>query len=95
MIALRSTPHPDRRDFHREVAQATGESVRLVRRRGFVLLDVNVVPTTQDVVLCLDCPGCGRCVQLPADRAADDVPWAECDGCDTAYPYSDEEIYVR
>ena len=76
-----------------EIARATGESLRTIRQQGFSLLRLDV-PIPQPVSrLCLACPGCGSDVPLSAEMGA--LPeWAECEQCDIAYPYGDEEVFL-
>ena len=76
-----------------EIARATGESLHTIRQQGFSLLRL-AVPIPQPASrLCLACPGCGSDVPLSADAGA--LPeWAECEQCDIAYPYGDEEVFL-
>ncbi|HEY4261967.1 MAG TPA: hypothetical protein VGM98_17480 [Schlesneria sp.] len=75
------------------VANATGESSRTIRQRGFSLLRLDVTIATPAPHLCLSCPGCGADVQLTSNRG--NLPeWAECDQCDIAYPYEEHEVFL-
>ena len=82
-----------RHRLHAEIARATGESLRTIRAQGFSLLRL-AVPIPQPASrLCLACPGCGSNVPLSAD--AGELPeWAECEQCDIAYPYDDDEVFL-
>lgn len=81
------------RQFQREVANATGESLRMIRLRGFSPLQLDVPVAKLADRLCLSCPGCGRDVSLTSDASA--LPeWAECPDCDIAYPYDDDEVFL-
>ena len=82
-----------RHRLHAQIAPATGESRRTIRAQGFSLLTLAVpIPAPPDR-LCLACPGCGSDVPLSADAGA--LPeWAECEVCDIAYPYDDEEVFL-
>ena len=79
--------------FQRAVARATGESVTTIRSLGFSVLEVDVPVTEVADCLCLSCPGCGRDVPLSLeDNTLPDL--AECEHCDIAYPYHDEEVFL-
>ena len=81
------------RQLQRAVATRTGESVRTIRQHGFSLLRLNVSVPQPAARLCLACPGCGSDVPLSADAGA--LPeWAECEQCDIAYPFDDEEVFL-
>ena len=81
------------RQLQRAVAARTGESVRTIRPHGFSLLRLNVSVPQPAARLCLACPGCGSDVPLPADKDA--LPeWADCEQCDIAYPFEDEEVFL-
>lgn len=82
-----------RHRLHSQIARATGESLRTIRQQGFSLLRL-AVPILQPAArLCLACPGCGSDVPLSANEGA--LPeWAECEQCDIAYPYEDEEVFL-
>lgn len=79
--------------FYEQIARATGESLRTIRTQGFSRLKL-AVPIAQPVPqLCLACPGCGSDVPLSANDG--ELPkWAECERCDIAYPYRDEEVFL-
>ena len=79
--------------FHADVARATGESVHTVLRRGFSVLrlEVPLKPASQ---LCLSCPGCGGEIAVEATIDGIWPAWAECDMCDIAYPYDDQELFL-
>ena len=81
------------RQLQRAVAARTGESVRTIRQHGFNLLRLDVPIPRPVSRLCLACPGCGSDVPLTADAGA--LPeWAECEQCDIAYPYDDDEVFL-
>ncbi|MEI8384308.1 MAG: hypothetical protein WCJ09_29645 [Planctomycetota bacterium] len=81
------------RQFQRQLAHATGESLRTIRSRGFSLLQLDVPVTEVAETLCLSCPGCGRDVSLDSEESG--LPeWAECPSCDIAYPYDDDEVFL-
>ena len=79
--------------FHADVARATGESVHTVLRRGFSVLRLEV-PLKPAPQLCLACPGCGSEVAVEVTMGGIRPDWAECDACDIAYPYDDQELFL-
>ena len=82
-----------RHRLHAQIARATGESLRTIRELGFSLLKLVVPLPDPPAQLCLACPGCGSDVPLSADEGR--LPeWAECEQCDIAYPYHDEEVFL-
>lgn len=87
--------------LHRAIARRTGESVSTIQSRGFNLvtdpLEENFDHLGADAAdaYCLDCPGCGHPVFL-TDGLLDSLPeFAECTGCDAAYPFDVTEVYDR
>ncbi len=82
-----------RHRLHNQIARATGESLRTIRAQGFSLLKLAVPLPDPPAQLCLACPGCGFNVPLSADDG--ELPeWAECEQCDIAYPYHNEEVFL-
>jgi hypothetical protein len=79
--------------FHADIARATGESIHTVLQRGFSVLRLEV-PIKAAPQLCLSCPGCGREVTVEATTEGTRPEWAECDICDIAYPYDDQELFL-
>lgn len=76
-----------------QVAQATGESPRLIHQRGFHLLrELPADNHDSSNRLGLSCPGCGGDIPLPDSGEASFPDWAECPRCDAAYPYHPEEL---
>jgi hypothetical protein len=72
------------------VAQATGESLRTVRNRGFsepALLEAD------DITLVLDCPFCGRAVPYPGRARDGSAVLAECLRCDVYFGFDETEVY--
>ncbi len=79
--------------FQREVARATGESLATVRSHGFSVLKVDIPRSEVADCLCLTCPGCGNDLVLCSN--GDALPdWAECEPCDIACPYEDDEVFL-
>jgi len=81
--------------FYDQVARATGESSHTLRRLGFSVLrlEVPLAPPPLAERLCLSCPGCGHDVPLAGPGQA--LPeLAECERCDIAYPYFDDEVFL-
>lgn len=79
--------------FNADVARATGESIHTVLQRGFSVLRLEV-PLKPARQLCLACPGCGCEVAVEATIGGTRPDWAECDLCDIAYPYDDQELFL-
>jgi hypothetical protein len=82
------------RQLYRSVAQATGESRATIRRLGFRLEDVPSKGHDHPPHLALECPGCGRAVPLGNAGRPGLPELAECGGCEAAYPYQHDEIFV-
>jgi hypothetical protein len=78
--------------FNRSIAHATGESLSTIRSRGFSVLELDI-PRVAAGRLCISCPGCGHDVSL-ARQDVEPTEWAECEQCDIAYPYDDEEVFL-
>lgn len=79
------------------VAQATGEEISFIRQRGFQPLDEEPATDFNDVdapTLAISCPGCGRENRLQTSLDFAWPEWAECHGCDSAYPYQSHELHV-
>jgi hypothetical protein len=73
------------------VADATGESLRAVRKHGFSLPGEL---ESDDFELVLDCPFCGRPVPYPG-RARDGSAFlAECLRCDVYFGFDEVEVYA-
>lgn len=80
-------------NLERAIARATGESRRTIRHYGFSIVPDEPPKTDVAMHLILDCPGCGGAVTLSCDHAL--LPeFAECSRCDTAYPYTPQELYL-
>ena len=77
------------------VADATGESLLTVRRRGFSPLGrgpSSLVP--EPSALLLDCPFCGRPVPYPGLARGGEPALAECLDCDLDYEFDPGEVYA-
>ena len=76
------------------VAGATGESLRTIHHLGFsVLGNEPEVPETDDLVLVVDCPFCGRAVPYHGRCSDGSKPLAECERCDVYFDFADEDVY--
>jgi hypothetical protein len=76
------------------VAQATGESLDLVRDRGFSLHDPGCADLEpEDLVLAVVCPFCRRSTPYPGLTRDGELPLAECLGCDVYFPIAPGEIF--
>ena len=80
--------------FHADIARATGESIHTVSQRGFSVLRLEVPLHKPAPQLCLSCPGCGCEVTVEPTNQGTRPEWAECDICDIAYPYEDQELFL-
>jgi hypothetical protein len=80
-----------RSELERAVARATGESRHVIRRYGFSIVPEEPQPPT-DVLLVLDCPGCGA--RLDVDDVSNPLGELECPRCDAVYPFAVDELYV-
>src|SRR5262245_52753752 len=81
------------RQLENAVADATGESLGLVRGLGFRL----VAPgrdglEREDPVLAVLCPSCRRSVAYPGPVPDGSLPLAECLGCDLYFGVTSTEI---
>ena len=77
------------------VARVTGESLATVERLGFrhkTRLHRDE-PTKDDPIAVIDCPCCGGTVVLAWNRTDDLPDFADCRRCETAFPYSEREVY--
>ena len=75
----------------RAVSNATGETCRTIRARGFSLVELEPAPTEQPQDLALECPGCGA--EVPLAGRYDELPeLAECARCDAAFPFAISEL---
>ena len=77
------------------VARRTGESIHTVRHLGFGPLAQrprDLEP--EDLRLVLDCPFCGAAVPYPGRARDGSSALAECDHCDVAFDFADDEVYV-
>ena len=77
--------------LHAAVAQATGESVATINRRGFheVSVDEKDHIHPSDPVRVLDCPFCGSPLILATDRFQQLPAFAECQRCETIIDYGE------
>jgi hypothetical protein len=75
----------------RELAKATGESERTIRYRGFGILPVDANHSLA-ALLGIECPSCGRTIVI-SEGGPEELPeLADCDSCDVAYEYGDDEV---
>ncbi len=77
------------------VASATGESLDLVRQRGFGL----VSPGQHDLApegfdLAVACPFCRRAVAYPGRTRDGALPLAECLACDVYFAIAPEQVFL-
>lgn len=80
-----------RSEVEQAVARATGESRHLIRRYGFSIVPEEPKPLTE-VLLVLDCPGCGA--RLDVHDVSNPLGELECPRCDAVYPFEVDELYV-
>ena len=80
-----------RSEIEQAVARVTGESRHVIRRYGFSIVPEEPVPPTE-VLLVLDCPGCGA--RLDVDDVSNPPGELECPRCDAVYPFAVDELYV-
>lgn len=85
-------------ELNQAIVRQTGESLATIKAVGFSLQD-ELLDELFDASCshfdgyCLDCPGCGHPVLL-TDGPLDSLPeFAECTGCDVAYPFQLKEVY--
>ena len=77
------------------VASATGESLRMIHHLGFSVVGSGPADLeTEDPVLVLDCPFCGRAVPYPGRCRDGSVGMAECDRCDIYFDCDETEVYT-
>ena len=77
------------------VAGATGESRRTINRIGFsVLCKEPVDIESEDLVLVLDCPFCGRAVPYRGRCRDGSNPLAECLRCDIDFDSDEADVYA-
>jgi len=77
------------------VAEATGESLRTIHRRGFgVEVREPGGPRPESLRLALDCPFCGRPVPYPGRTGGGSAALAECDRCDVYFDFDEAEVYA-
>ena len=74
------------------IAAATGESFRTLARFGFRKKASRNKPEG-DPLAVIDCPCCGGTVVLAWDRSDDLPEFADCQRCETVFPYADDEVY--
>ena len=79
------------------MAHATGESVCLVRHRGFGVASLEARSfAADDLMLVLDCPFCRHRVTYPGLTRNGSPAMAECLGCDVYFDFAmDEDIPAR
>ena len=76
------------------VAEATGESLGLVRGLGFSLASPgqdDLEP--EDLVLAVACPFCRDAVPYPGPTRDGALPLAECLACDVYFEITPDEIF--
>jgi hypothetical protein len=83
------------RQLESAVAHATGESLGLVRSRGFgLMIPVPSSPDPEGLVLTVDCPLCRRPAAHPG-RGRDGSPHlAECLPCDLYFAIRPEDVRI-
>ena len=80
-------------DIDSAVARATGESRRMITRRGFSL-EQRPTARADDLRIGLDCPGCGRLAAVHPGTFTRCPCEAECAGCDAVYDADPGELLV-
>src|SRR5262249_25135285 len=78
------------------VANATGESLGLVRGLGFSLASLegdDLEP--EDLVLAVLCPFCRSAIAYPGPTHDGAVPLAECPSCDVYFEITPDEISTK
>jgi hypothetical protein len=85
-----------RSHLHAAVAQATGESLRIVNRIGFSEDNDHQYDHSEvnDPLKVVDCPCCGGTVVLTWSRFDGLPEFAECRRCETIVDYHPWEIYT-
>jgi hypothetical protein len=78
------------------VADATGESVRIVRHLGFgiVAREGGDLEPEDDLRLVVDCPFCRRPVPFPGRTRDGSLPVGECESCDVYFDHDLDEVYT-
>ena len=81
--------------LHAAVARVTGETLATVERLGFrhKRRAQSDKPVIDDPLAVIDCPCCGGTVVLAWNRIDDLPDFADCRRCETAFPYSEREVY--
>ncbi len=77
------------------VADATGESLNLVRNLGFSLMApgrTDLEP--EEIDLAVACPFCRRAVAYPGRTRDGAMPLAECLACDVYFAIAPEQVFM-
>jgi hypothetical protein len=77
------------------VAEALGESVRVVHNFGFQLVEDrpdDLEP--ENVRPAVECPFCRRVVPYPGRLENGEWPLAECDRCDLLFEISEHDLFA-
>ncbi|MDR3623065.1 MAG: hypothetical protein P4L85_27175 [Paludisphaera borealis] len=83
------------RQLEGAVADATGESLAMVRNRGFGLMTpVPPSPAPEGLVLAVDCPLCRRPVAYPGRGRDGLLHLAECLPCDLYFAIRPDDIRI-
>ena len=80
-------------EIDRAVALATGESRRLIARRGFSLNDPSS-ERADALQIALSCPGCGHQLVLHPQPFTPDAIETKCVVCDAVYDIRPQELFV-
>jgi hypothetical protein len=80
-------------EINRAVARVTGESRRMVARRGFSLEPPSSA-SPDGVQIGFNCPGCGSLIPIPLTPLGPYLSEAECASCDVVYDIDPHALFV-